>query len=108
MTTIIDHRERTARFPTALSALGRGLHAVGLWLVRRIEREIDRRRTMALLGHEDRMLTDLGITRGDIHRALMSATGDKPSEVLADTRRAARAARQAQVREARDAGDARG
>lgn len=47
------------------------------------------------------MLTDIGVSRSDVHAALMNTEGDKPSEHLAETRRLAFMGRRAQVREAR-------
>ncbi|WP_181705975.1 DUF1127 domain-containing protein [Chthonobacter rhizosphaerae] len=100
MTIIIDHRS-SARRGSILGSIGRGLLSAGLWLVRIVSAEIDRRRTFALLEMDDRMLTDLGISRGDVHQALSSEAGEKPSQRLADLRAAQISARRAQIEEMR-------
>lgn len=97
MTLIIDHRRPGRRSFSPLPLLSR----IAVATVRWISREIDRRRTFALLEMDDRMLTDIGVSRGDVHAALMNTAGDKPSEHLAETRRLAWMGRRAQVREAR-------
>lgn len=97
MTLILDHgraRERS-------SALSRFVVAPLRGLARLVAHEIDRRRTMALLELDDRLLTDIGVSRGDVHAALTGASGEKPSEHLAETRRLAWLGRRAQIREAR-------
>lgn len=97
MTLIIDHRRPARRSFSPSSTLSRLAFAAVRW----ISREIDRRRTLALLEMDDRMLTDIGVSRSDVHAALMNTEGDKPSEHLAETRRLAFMGRRAQVREAR-------
>lgn len=83
-----------------LAALRGTLRFVG----RLIAAEIDRRRTMALMGADEHMLRDLGISRSDIAAALLTEAGEKPSDRLSTIRDTNRIAERAQVREARRAG----
>lgn len=100
MTLIIDHR-KAARRPSLLERTGRIILSGTLALVRLVEAELDRRRTMRLLDLDDHMLTDLGISRGDVHHALSSEAGEKPSARLADLRAAQLSGRRAQIQEMR-------
>lgn len=72
---------------------------VGQW----IAAEIDRRRTLQLLGSDARLLADIGITRADVQAAVMSAAGEKASNHLARLRTERRSAERAQARESRQA-----
>ncbi|WP_181702797.1 DUF1127 domain-containing protein [Chthonobacter albigriseus] len=101
MTTIIDHGQRSRRSSSIQSVALDALFGAARWVAALVAAEIDRRRTMALLELDDRMLTDMGVTRGDIHGALTSAPGEKPSSLLAEVRLGRRTAERAQGREAR-------
>lgn len=101
MTLIIDHRKAADRRPGLLERAGLLILSGTQALVRLVEAELDRRRTMRLLELDDHMLTDLGISRGDVHHALSSESGEKPSARLADMRAAQASAHRAQIQEMR-------
>jgi uncharacterized protein YjiS (DUF1127 family) len=84
---------RLALFVTPRSAgagarvIGRAVDAVAAaW-----EAQIRRWATRDLLGLDDHMLKDIGLSRGDIHEALNSTAAD-PTSLLAETARRRRAA----------------
>lgn len=109
MTLILDHGR--SHSPSALTRFaftaGNALLAAGRAVARFIEREIDRRQTMALLGSDDHMLRDIGITRSDVYAALLTSSGERPSDHLSDVRAGRRQAERDQTAEARAAGRAR-
>lgn len=81
----------------------RAASAVASHVVRLVAAEIDRRRTATLLGFEDHALRDIGITRADVYGALLTQSGDKPSEALAMRRDEARIAELKRLRAQRSA-----
>jgi uncharacterized protein YjiS (DUF1127 family) len=101
MTLIVDHsHSRSASHGLLRRAADLGFSAFST-IARVVAREIDRRRTMQLLECEDRMLADIGISRGDVYASLLTSAGEKASEHLSRTRWSRREAERAQAREAR-------
>lgn len=104
--TLVDTVFRLSRGPGPSARLGRPLdllvHAVArLWAA--AAAAVDRRRTGRLLGLDDRMLTDIGVTRADVYAAVLTTARSKASEHLANLRAEHRAGERAQVRESRSA-----
>jgi len=60
----------------------------------------NRRAVAGLLEWDDRMLRDIGLTRGDVRAAMAGPVHEDPSSRLADTCAERRAARRAMIREA--------
>lgn len=87
----------------AVTVVSAGIGRVITRIGRFIAAEIDRRRTMQLLGSDDRMLADIGITRADVYAAILTEGGNRASERLAGLRRDRREAARAQAEEARSA-----
>lgn len=103
MTLIVDHSHRRSASHGALRRAGELVYAALSVLAGAVAREVDRRRTMRLLECEDRMLADIGITRGDVYASLLTSAGEKASEHLSQTRWSRREAERAQARESRSA-----
>ena len=81
----LDHgalRDRAGAERAAV--LGRAIKAVGRWLTAAYERHQARRATIALARLDDRMLSDIGIGRGDIPYVLVH--GRVASEAANDDR----------------------
>ena len=53
----------------------------------------NRREATQLLNWDDRMLSDIGLTRGDVRSAFSGTLADDPSYRLSESRRARRSAR---------------
>lgn len=106
MTHITFHgRSRSsAGLPGFATAIGGSVLTAFRWLGRLAAAEIDRRRTMQLLGADAHMLSDIGITRGDVYAAVMTGAGEMASERLARLRSERRAAQKAQASEIRHQG----
>lgn len=101
MTMILPSRRPAASlFARVAETVADVAWAAGRTVARRIAAEVDRRRTMELLSYDARLLSDIGVTRGDVIGALLTAPGEKPSEHLANERETRRAAERAQAREA--------
>jgi uncharacterized protein YjiS (DUF1127 family) len=100
MTLIVHHTRPADGFLGRAAAL---VSSAAAAVAAAISREIDRRRTMQLLGCEDRMLADIGITRSDVYASLLTSAGEKASDRLARARRSRRDAERAQARETRGA-----
>lgn len=103
MTLIASSRPR---LPSARSLAARAARtggAVVAALVRAVAREVDRRRTQALLGYDDALLRDIGITRADVYGALLTDAAEKPSAFLSRRRAEARDGERGQASEARRA-----
>lgn len=103
MTSIVDHTHRGSASLGVLRRAAELAFAALSAVAGRVAREIDRRRTMRLLECDDRMLADIGITRGDVYASLLTSAGEKASEHLSRTRWSRRDAERAQAREARTA-----
>jgi uncharacterized protein YjiS (DUF1127 family) len=104
MTMITQSRVSTP----ASSVLGRSARRVGEAVLaslqavgRYVAAEVDRRRTAELLGYDDALLRDIGVTRADVYGALLAEAGERPSAELARRRDEQRAYARAQAREAR-------
>ena len=65
-----------------------GAHLARLWTALK-----NRRAAARLLSWDNRMLGDIGLTRGDVESAFSSGLADDPSFVLTEFRRERRAAR---------------
>ncbi len=103
MAFVLHFRHGPERFPLAHAAgsVFGALRGAVAAVAHFIQAEIDRRQTMKLLGSDDRMLSDIGITRADVYAALLTSAGEKASEHLSDVRRERRAAERAQALEVR-------
>ena len=86
--------------PTADPSLARRLIALaasGTWAVARgasriVRAYLNRRVAMGMMEFDERMLKDIGITRGDVHASIVSPSGGDPTarlRILAVERRAA-------------------
>lgn len=90
--------------PAAFGSLFRRVTGIaGASLMAVWQAHFGRRAVSRLLDFDDRMLQDMGITRGDVHAAMASRVTDDPSLHLAALAHERRAAALGQAREKRQA-----
>ena len=100
--SLIIHGDSRVPFPSRLSRAVLSVAAGAVATVGRvISAEIDRRRTASLLGLDDHLLRDIGVTRGDVYASLLTSAGEKASHRLSRERDERRHASRTQVEEAR-------
>ena len=100
MTMIQSYRSRRGSVARrVLEAVAIGVLEAAYTVKLYVEAEIDRRQTARLLGFDDTVLKDIGITRGDVHGALLTSAGEKASHHLARERDARRRAELARRKE---------
>jgi uncharacterized protein YjiS (DUF1127 family) len=93
----------TTRSVRRLSAFARGLRvaafSVSNWTVTLVRGYLNRRTALEMMHFDERMLKDIGLTRGDVHASIIEPMGADPTvrmRILAVERRAANKAQAAE------------
>jgi len=87
-----------ARRPTAPAFRVAAL-AVATWTMRLVRGYLNRRTALEMMNFDERMLRDIGLTRGDVHASIIEPMGADPTvrmRILAVERRAANRAQAAE------------
>jgi uncharacterized protein YjiS (DUF1127 family) len=87
---------RSTTFARRPTAPARGIfvaaYAVANWTMRLVRGYLNRRTALEMMHFDERMLKDIGLTRGDVHASIVEPLGTDPTarmRILAVERRAA-------------------